>query len=55
MGRKVSNQTKTKSNLWDWSSTKKVPPDFYELFTLIEIEFATRMQLELLKSEFKLF
>ena len=43
MGRKVSNQTKTKSNLWDWSSFKKVRPDFFELFTLIGIEFATRM------------
>ena len=44
MGRKVSNQTKkTKSNLWDWSSIKKVRPDIFELFTLIGIEFATRM------------
>ena len=44
MGHKVSNQTKKpKSNLWDWSSIKKVRPDFFELFTLIGIEFATRM------------
>ena len=49
MGRKVSNQTKKKkkkkpkSNLWDWSSIKKVRPDFFELFTLIGIEFASRI------------
>ena len=48
MGRKVSNKKKKKkkkkkSNLWDWSSIKKVRPDFFELFNLIGIEFATRM------------